>query len=179
MKRIIWLSGLTLALCVAGMVSWFASGQTVKLSIPREEIEANAQKFFPIHRGVVKFDLVESRLDCVPAENRLIISGGLKIEVLGLINASGTCRVSGEPQYNPDTRSIQLKDVRIEKLTLDGMPQKIHRQVQELGGKALEAFLGEFSFYKFDRHNRWQKFLADHVRAIAVGEDALMLTIGK
>jgi hypothetical protein len=178
MKRVIGAVLLAVVLCVVVILVYFASGRTLEMRIARQEIESSVQKIFPVNRGIVRFDLINGSIECLSGENRMVIGGDIKIAVLGMINAEGNCRVSGQPQYNPAIHTIQFKDLRVEKLELNGMPEKLQDQVVQLAGRAILAFLAEYPFYQFDRRNWWQKFIGRHVRQVEIGADGLVLTLG-
>ncbi|MDR1192486.1 MAG: DUF1439 domain-containing protein [Verrucomicrobiales bacterium] len=178
MKKLVGLLALVLLLGLAVIAAYFATGHTLKMSIPRQELEASAQKVFPINHGIIKFDMTGVKVGCLPADNRVTISGDINIAVLGLINAAGNCRVSGTPQYHAATQTIRFQDIRIEQLTISGMTEKMHAQIMQLADKAVATFLGEYPFYQFNQEKRLQKFIGAHVRGVTVGEDALTLTVG-
>jgi hypothetical protein len=178
MKQIIGMVVLALLLCVAVVAAYFASGKTLQMRITQQEIEDGIQQAFPMTRGVVKLDLAEAQAKCLSEQNRLVVSGNIKISVLGMINGSGFCQVSGEPQFNPVTHAIQFKEVRIEQLTLDGVPEKMRDQVVQLADKAVLTFLREYPFYQFNQEKWTQRFIGNHVRAVKVNDDGLVLTLG-
>jgi len=178
MKQIIGVVLVTLLLCVGLVVAYFASGKTLQMNITHQEIEAGIQQAFPMTRGVVRFDLSDAQAKCQSGQNRLTVSGNVKISVLGMINGNGFCQVSGEPQYNPATHAVQFKDIRVEQLTLDGIPEKMHDQVVQLADKAVLTFLQEYPFYQFNQKKWLQRFIGDHVRKVRTSDDGLVMTLG-
>lgn len=177
MKQFFGLLLLALGLVVAVVLIYFASGKTLQMTIAKEEIDNQIQEVFPINRGLMKLDMSNAKTEFSTAENRISLSGDVNISVLGRVNATGFCKISGKPQYNPAEQAIQLKDVHIEELTLNGMSEKVHEQVVQLADKAIKLFLEDYPFYKFNRDKWLQKFIGSHVREVKTGDVGLVLTL--
>ena len=111
------------ALALAGCATFpFLSGE-VRLSA--DELTQKMQRRFPLEKkvaGLLEVTLTKPRVDLSERDNRVSTSFLLNVK-LPLTNKSlsGSLKVSGRPEYVAASRSLYLRDARVEQIQLDNM----------------------------------------------------------
>jgi hypothetical protein len=98
----------------------FVSGE-VRMSA--EELTQKMARRFPMERsiaGLVDVTLANPRADFSESENRIFVSFQVVAKMsLGGKALTGNVRVSGRPEYMPDSLTLFLRDARVDQVRLD------------------------------------------------------------
>ena len=117
------------ALAIAGCATFpFQSGE-VRMSA--DELTQKMQRRFPMDKnvaGLLEVTLAQPRVDLSERDNRVATSFLLNVK-LPLTNKSlsGSLKVSGRPEYVSASRSLFLRDARVEQIQLDNMSNAYRR----------------------------------------------------
>lgn len=100
----------------------FVSGE-VRMSA--DELTQKMAKRFPMEKsvgGLLDVTLANPRVDLSENDNRITTSFQLVAKMsLGGKSLTGNLKVSGRPEYVPETRTLFLRDARVDQLRLDNM----------------------------------------------------------
>ena len=123
---IVLLKKIFTAICVltlAGCATFpFLSGE---LRMSADELTQKMQRRFPMDKnvaGLLEVTLAQPRVDLSERDNRVATSFLLNIK-LPLTNKSlsGSLKVSGRPEYVAASRTLFLRDARVEQIQLENM----------------------------------------------------------
>ena len=125
MQRLLMLLIVTISLGGCGSVP-FVSGE-VRMSA--DELTERMARRFPVEKsvaGLLDITLANPRVGLSEADNRLTTDFmvELKLPLTGK-KLAGTLRISGRPDYVPETRSLFLRDAKVDRIRVDNMTDSL------------------------------------------------------
>ena len=156
----------------------FVSGE-VRMSA--DELTQKMARRFPVERtvaGLLDITLANPRVDLSEADNR-ITTNFHAIVKLSLSNKtlSGTLKVSGRPEYVPETRSLFLRDARVDQIRMDNMPDGLSAALAKAASTVARDVLGDKPLHTF-RAEEFTKYGIQYVpERIVVRGDQLVLAL--
>lgn len=141
-------------LAMAGCGSMpFVSGE-VRMSA--DELTQKMARRFPLEKGVgglLDITLANPRVDLSEEDNRITTTFDTIVKLpLTSKTLHGSLKVSGRPEYVAPTRSLFLRDARVDQIRMDNMPDGLSAALakaastiarEALEGKPLHVFLAE------------------------------------
>lgn len=108
----------------------FVSGE-VKMSA--DELTQRMAKRFPVEKsvaGLLDVTLANPRVALSEADNRITTDFMIDLK-LPLTNKklTGTVKISGRPDYVPETRSLYLRDAKVDRIRVDNMSDSLSTAV--------------------------------------------------
>lgn len=108
----------------------FVSGE-VKMSA--DELTQRMAKRFPVEKsvaGLLDVTLANPRVALSEADNRITADFMIDLK-LALTNKklTGTVKISGRPDYVPETRSLFLRDAKVDRIRVDNMSDSLSTAV--------------------------------------------------
>jgi hypothetical protein len=101
----------------------FLSGE-VRLSA--NELTQKMAKKFPMEKsvgGLLDITLANPRVDLSEADNRISTQFDASVKLpLTSKRLGGSLRVSGRPDYVPESRTLYLRDARVDQIRMENMP---------------------------------------------------------
>jgi Protein of unknown function (DUF1439) len=136
----------------------FVSGE-VKMSA--DELTQRMAKRFPVEKsvaGLLDVTLANPRVGLSEADNRITTDFMVDLKLpLSSKKMTGTVKISGRPEYVPETRSLFLRDAKVERIRVENMSDSLSAALarttsvlarETLEDKPLHVFTAEqFSKY--------------------------------
>lgn len=156
----------------------FVSGE-VRMSA--NELTQKMAKRFPVEKsvaGLLDITLANPRVDLSEADNRITTSFHVVAKLpLGNKSLTGVLRVSGRPEYIPESRSLYLRDPKIDQLRLDNMTDALSAALAKAASTVAREVLGDKPLHIFQAED-FTKYGVQYVpERIVVRGDHLVLTL--
>lgn len=144
-QRFLLSCALMLAWALAGCAALpFMAGE-VRLSA--SELTRKLEQRFPLQRdvaGLLDVTLYHPLVELSESDNRIVASFGLTVKpALSSKSLSGSVRVSGRPDYVPETRALYLRDAKVERVRMDNMTDALSaalaKAASDLARESLES----------------------------------------
>ena len=156
----------------------FVSGE-VRMSA--DELTQKMARRFPLEKsvgGLLDITLANPRVDLSEADNRITTNFDASVKLL-LTNKSlsGTLKVSGRPEYVPETRSLFLRDARVDQIRMDNMPDGLSAALAKAASTVAREVLGDKPLHTFQAED-FTKYGVQYVPdRIVVRGDQLVLAL--
>lgn len=148
------------------------------VNISLAQLQEALGRQLPINQRVLEF------FDVRLAHPRLRLEGGrlgmtLDAAIKPVMSArswDGNFSLSGVPRIDPVRRAVVLSEVRIEELTVNGLPPAYSRQIGRLGSVLVEQFIPDLPLYRFgpsDFQHLGTQFQATNINT---GPNGLVIT---
>jgi hypothetical protein len=168
---------------VLALVMLLAGCSTMTLRIPRDDLQADMAKRFPVEadKHVVTLRASDPRLELLGHVNRLAVRLRLQAtSASGNTQLTGTSRVEGRIEYVEAEHAFYLRDPRVTELQLDSanhIPGQ--RLIERASRSALETLLRTHPVYRLDRTRSEKEAKAiRHLRSVRVEDQDLVLEVG-
>ena len=158
----------------------FVSGE-VRMSA--DELTQKMAKRFPMQKsvgGLLDITLANPRVDLSETDNRITTSFQV-VAKLSLNNKSlvGNLKVSGRPEYVPESRSLFLRDAKVDQLRLENMTDALSAALAKAVSTVARDAMGDKPLHTF-RAEDFTKYGIQYVpENIFVRGDQLVLSLRK
>lgn len=160
-----------------------AGCSTMTLRIPREDLQADMAKRFPVEadKHVVVLTASDPQLELLGNVNRLAVR--LRLQAAsssGDSQLTGTSRVEGRIEYVAAEHAFYLRDPQVTELQLDSANRGPgQRLIERASRSALETLLRTHPVYRLDRNRSPKEAKAiRHLRKVRVEDQDLVLEVG-
>ncbi len=156
----------------------FVSGE-VRMSA--DELTQKMARRFPLEKsvgGLLDITLANPRVDLSEADNRITTNFQAMVK-LPLTNKtlSGTLKVSGRPEYVPETRALFLRDAKVDQIRIDNMPDGLSAALAKVASAVARDALEDKPLHTF-RAEDFTKYGVQYVpERIVVRGDHLVLAL--
>ena len=156
----------------------FVSGE-VKMSA--DELTQRMAKRFPVEKsiaGLLDVTLANPRVALSEADNRITTDFMVDLR-LALTNKklAGTVKISGRPEYVPETRSLFLRDAKVDRIRVDNMSDSLSAAVAKATSSIARDMLEDKPLHVF-KPEEFSKFGVGYVpERIVVRGDSLVLKL--
>jgi len=179
MKKILLLALTTLSLLLAGCGTFpFVSGE-VRMSAG--ELTQKMQRRFPLDKsiaGLLNVTLSSPRVDLSEADNRLATSFLLNVKpLLSSKNFGGSLKVSGRPEYVAESRTLYLRDARIDEIRMDNMTDELSALLAKAASSIAREVLQEKPLHSFKEEDFTKYGILYVPERIFVRGDQLVLSL--
>ena len=166
------------ALLLAGCSSLlFRSGE---IRITADELTRKMERRFPLEKsvgGLLNVTLAQPRVELNAEESRLSTSFEVIVKLLSGKSVSGSLKISGRPEYVAASRSLFLREARVERLHMDNMPDALSAGLAKEASKVARDLLEDKALYVF-KPEEFTKYGARlEPDRIEVRPDALVLKV--
>ncbi|MEO8102433.1 MAG: DUF1439 domain-containing protein [Betaproteobacteria bacterium] len=155
----------------------FVSGE-VRMSA--DELTQKMARRFPLEKsvaGLLDITLANPRVDLSEADNRITTNFHVMVKPMTGKTLSGTLRVSGRPEYLPDSRALYLRDARVDQIRMDNMPDGLSALLAKAASTMARDVLAEKPLHTFQAGD-FTKYGVQYVPdRIVVRGDHLVLTL--
>jgi hypothetical protein len=167
------------AIVVAGCGTLpFVSGE-VRMSA--EELTQKMARRFPLEKsvgGLLEITLANPRVDLSETDNRITTNFHAVVKLpLTSKSLSGSLRVSGRPEYVPESRALFLRDARVDQIRMENMPDGLSAALAKAASTVAREVLEDKPLHTF-RAEDFTKYGVQYVpERIVVRGDQLVLTL--
>ena len=183
LKRTGWLFVLFLCLSAVGAYSFF-SGKEWEIRLSEEQIREKLTSSMPVRKEYLLFFRVmldNPRVALVDGSNR--IAGGLDVTLdIGLtsekIPLGGTLDLSGGVRFDSDTGKFFLTDPVVERLNIQGVPERFTEKVNQVLTKALSEYYLNHPIYTLNAFDVKQGAAKLLLKKVVIESKQLIITLG-
>ena len=174
-----FLVSLSAALLLAGCSSVpFLSGE---IRMTADELTQRLARRFPLEKsvaGLLDVTLVRARLELNADEQRIATSVDVivKLALTGR-TITGTLKVSGRPEYIAASRSLFLRDARVEQIRMDNTPDALSAGLAKAASSFARDALEDKPLYTFSAEYLTRYGVRVEPERIEVRADALVLKV--
>lgn len=177
MPRILAL--LLAALLVAGCSSIpFLSGE---FRMTADELTQKLARRFPVEKsvaGLLDVTLTRPVVELIAAENRLATSFDVTVRLpLANKTVSGSLKIAGRPEYVAASRSLFLREPRVEQMRMDDMPAALSAALAAAASKIAKDVLEDKPLYVFKPDEFARYGVRYEPERVEVKDDALILKV--
>lgn len=150
----------------------------VYVDMTEDELQAALAANFPLREctlGVACARFSEPRLQLSEGANRVHFSSLLHVE-LGGFRIPGRIALSGTPRYDPASASVFLSDLRIEHVSMAGLPADIEHVLRERGGPLLQPTFDRRAVYRVTGDGLRESLMRRNLRGVSVVNGKLRAT---
>ena len=146
-----------------------------------DELTQKLSRRFPLEKsvaGLLDITLANPRVDLSEADNRITTSFQtiVKLPLTGK-TLSGSLKVSGWPEYVPETRALFLRDARVDQIRMDSMPDGLSAALAKAASTVAREVLGDKPLHTFQAAD-FTKYGIHYVpERIVVRDDQLVLLL--
>ncbi|MBA3462965.1 MAG: DUF1439 domain-containing protein [Deltaproteobacteria bacterium] len=160
-----------------------AGCSTMTLRIPRDDLQADMAKRFPVEadKHVVTLTASDPQLELLGSVNRLAVRLRLQAASAGgTSQLSGTSRVEGRIEYVAAEHAFYLRDPKVTELQLDSSDRIAgQRLIERASRSALETLLRRHPVYRLDgKRSEKEAKAIRHLRSVRVEDQDLVLEVG-
>ena len=166
-----------IALAACGSLP-FVSGE-VRMSA--DELTQKMSRRFPLEKsvaGLLDITLANPRVDLSEADNRITTNFDAIVKLpLTNRNLGGTLKVSGRPEYVPESRSLYLRDPRVDQIRMDNMTDALSAALAKAASTVAREVLSDKPLHTFQAED-FKKYGIQYVpERIVVRGDQLVLLL--
>ena len=156
----------------------FVSGE-VRMSA--EELTQKMAKRFPMEKsvaGLLDITLANPRVDLSEGDNRIIANFHVAAKLpLSNKTLTGNLKVSGRPEYAPESRSLYLRDPKVEQIRLDNMTDALSAALAKAASSVARDALGDKPLHTFKPEDFTRYGIQYVPERIVVRGDHLVLSL--
>ena len=172
---------LLLAFLITGCGSLIMLSGEVRLSA--DELTQKMAHRFPLEKsvaGLLEITLANPRVDLSETDNRITTNFDAVVKLaLTRKQVSGTLKVSGRPDYVPESRSLFLRDARIDQIRMDNMPDGLSAALAKAASVMAREVLEDKPLHTFKAED-FTRYGAQYVpERIVVRGDQLVLMLNR
>lgn len=146
-----------------------------------DELTQKMQGRFPLERsvaGLIDVTLVRPRVELNADEKSLAASFEVTVRMaLTGRNVTGSLIISGRPEYVAATRSLFLRDARVERIRMDNMPDALSAGLAKAASNVAREAIENKPLYTFKPEDFTKYGVHYEPERVEVGPDALVLKV--
>jgi hypothetical protein len=166
----------------AGVGAWLLYGRDFVVRIPEARIQEALDRRFPIDKRHLLIFTVRYRNPKVRLEEGTDrIQAGVDAETLFRVNEqpfTGSASASGVLAYDPATGEFHLKDARVERLSIGGVPEKYTALVDGIATELLKDRLDRTPVHRLRATDVKQALARLVLKRVVVRDGHLDVTMG-
>jgi len=167
------------ALWLAGCSSIpFLSGE---IRMTADELTQKMERHFPFERsvaGLLDVTLLRPRVELNADEKSVAISFEVSVKIpLTGRSITGSLKISGRPEYVAASRSLFLRDTRVERIRMDNMPDALSAALAKAASGIAKDVLEDRPLYIFTAEDFTKHGVRYEPERVEVRPDALVLKV--
>ena len=152
-----------------------------ELRVTADELTEKMARRFPLERsvaGLLDVTLVRPRVELVVDQQRIVTSFDVSVKLaLSGKSVAGTLKVSARPEYVAASRSLFLRDARVEQIRIDNMPDALSAALAKAASNFARDAVEDKSLYTFKAEELTRYGVRYEPDRIEVRTDALVLKV--
>lgn len=145
------------------------------------ELTQRLERHFPLEKsvaGLLDVTLLRPRVELNVDEKRIATSFDVSVK-LPLTNrsTSGSLKVSGRPEYVAASRSLFLRDARVDQIRMDNTPEALSAGLAKAASNVAKDVLEDKPLYTFTAQDLSRFGAGNEPARVEVRSDALVLKV--
>lgn len=167
------------ALLLAGCASIpLLSGE---FRVTADELTEKMARRFPLEKsvaGLLDVTLVRPKVELVAEQQRVVTSFDVSVKLaLSGKSVAGTLKISARPEYVAVSRSLFLRDARVDQIRIDNMPDALSAALAKAASNFARDAVEDKSLYTFKAEELTRYGVRYEPDRIEVRTDALVLKV--
>ena len=178
MKRRITYASIFVVLIGLGIFSQRAQAYT--LTMTQKDLQTMTEGWFPVNQTTVIGDveLSSPRIILPSGSDRIGFAVNIRIEMPGQYIATGNGVINGELDYSAKRGEFYLRDPRLTKLTVDGLPPSYDAMVLSVMNDLTEQHLPLIVVYRLDKQKIAHASVMRTLKSVRVYKGQLLVELG-
>jgi hypothetical protein len=176
------MTGVILFVGGVAVSAWMLYGRTFTIVIPQEKIQQALNEKFPINKThLLIFTVQYANPRVILEEGSDRLTAGVDAKALFKMNDvsfSGTAVISGLLEYSRETGEFMLKQATVEKLDIEGIPERYAKKVNDVSTLAVKEYLDRKPVYRLKQSDVKQSLAKLALKKVTVRDQALVVTMG-
>jgi hypothetical protein len=180
-RRPVW--AWVLVFCTATLLSACSGIGTTRdglvyVDVTQEELQASLASNFPVREctfGIACARFSDPWLQLSEGANRVHFSSELSVEIVRL-RLPGRIALSATPRWDPASAAMYLSDLRIEQVTVAGVPAEVEHVLRERGGPLLQPAFDRRPVYRAEGEGLRDSLIRRNLRGVSVVDGKLRAT---
>ena len=150
----------------------------VYVDVTAEELQASLSSNFPVREctfGVACARFSDPWLQLSEGANRVHFSSELSVEIMRM-RLPGRIALSATPRWDPASAAMFLADLRIEQVTVAGVPAEVEYLLRERGGPLLQPAFDRRPVYRVTGGGLKDSLIRRNLRGVSVVDGKLRAT---
>lgn len=150
------------------------------IELTRAQVQEAVEQYFPIRNvtTLATFDLHQPLVFLEQKSNRIGLAASIGVDVYGIMQGEGRCRLDGDLEYRQATGEFFLHDPQIVYFAVDNFPPEINSSLQQ----TLQEFIRQspapiILVYKLQDDNPDQRKAKNNLSAVTVGNGKLIIEL--
>lgn len=156
----------------------FLSGE---IRMTADELTRKMERRFPLERsvaGLLEVTLVRPRVELNAEESRLATSFEVSVKMaLTGRNVTGTLKISGRPEYVAASRSLFLREARVDRIRMDNMPDALSAGLAKAASSIAKDLMEDKPLHTFKPEDFTRYGARYEPERVEVKADALVLRV--
>lgn len=156
----------------------FLSGE---VAMSADQLTERLAKRFPLDKsvaGLLDITLAQPRVMLSETENRFATEFQVRVKlVLSNKTSSGTLRISGRPDYAPETRGLYLRDAKVDSIRMDNMPDALSAALAKAASSLAREHMEDKPLHTFKPEEFTKYGITYTPERISVKGDQLVLAL--
>lgn len=152
-----------------------------ELRVTADELSQKMARRFPLEKsvaGLLEVTLSHPTVELDAIESRLATRFDLSVKLaLGKKTVAGSLRISGRPEYLAESRSLFLRDARVDQMRMENMPDALSAALAKAASSIARDVMEDKALYTFRPEDLTRYGLRVEPDRIEVRADALVLKV--
>jgi hypothetical protein len=174
--------GMVVAAAGIGATVWLLWGREWVIRIPEAQIQEALDRRFPVlRRHLLIFTIRYQNPKVALAEGSDRLRASVDAETLFAVNErpfTGAAVVSGDLEYHPATGEFRLREAKVERFAVGGLPEKYTTLVAQVGTGLLQDHLDRSPVYRLKPTDVKQAAARLALKRVVVRNGHLEVTLG-
>lgn len=183
MKKALTITAIIIAVALAGAFIYF-KGKRYEIVIPQAKIDSTLSEIFPATKNyLIIFDITYSNPQVTLLEDEDRVQVGLDATLNIRLNdepkkLGGGATVTSGIRYGSDAQEFSLDDAVIDRLEIQGIPEKWLEKVTEVASEAAKEFIQSKPIYRLEAKDAKTAAAKLLLKDFEVREQAIYVTLG-
>lgn len=148
------------------------------VDITAERLQRDLEAGFPLRECAFQAACAtfsKPRLQLAEGANRLRFGSAVQVE-FGVVKVPGQIEISATPRYDASRKAMFLSLLRVERLSVDGVPVQLSRTIAEQAGPLLQPMFDRHPVYRVEGDGLQDALVRRSLRGVSVVDGKLRAT---
>jgi hypothetical protein len=177
MRRI---TGVSIFIVLIGLCSVSQKAQAYSLTMTQKDLQKMTNTWFPVQQttAIGDVELSSPRIVLPSGSDRIECAVNIRIEIPGQYIATGNGVIDGELDYSAERGEFYLRNPRLMRLTVDGLPPSYDEIVLSVINDLTQQHLPLIVVYRLDRQKIAHASVLRTLKSVRVHKGQLLVELG-